>query len=485
MLGRRQYFHIGLNISSMVFPMVAGLLVVPDLITQLGTDRFGVLSISWVLVGYFGLLDLGLARGLTQYLASQKSLGSSDGERAFAARNVRFWMVGIGFLWSVILLLLSEWITQSGLKMPESLRNEASLGWVFLSLSVPPMLWAASSIGVMEANSRFTAVNTVRLPLGIATFIVPWLVARWSADLGWILGGLLVVRLVSAFSLAVLSRPHFAYPVPNQFDMRQVWKFGGWLSISNMVGPFLSYFDRFAIGALVSMSAVTFYTVPFDVLIRLPTVPMAMMAALFPLLAQSHGSNEFQESQLRKTFEAAGHLLISFWLPGMFVCGLVGNLALDWWIGPEMASSGGPVWAWLSLGILLNGFAHLPYTLLHSAGRSDVTAKLHLAELAPYLLLVWWALINFGIEGAAAIWALRCAVDTVLLYLAVARLRPALRGIAFQVVGWAIFACVALWGAQSVSSEWQTPWPQKNDTVWLCLAALIWAVWHGRKLKAS
>lgn len=56
----------------MIVPMVAGVLVVPDLIHLLGTDRFGVLSISWVLVGYFGLLDMGLARGLTQYLAQQK-----------------------------------------------------------------------------------------------------------------------------------------------------------------------------------------------------------------------------------------------------------------------------------------------------------------------------------------------------------------------------------------------------------------------------
>ena len=209
--------------------------------------------------------------------------------------------------------------------------------------------------------------------------------------------------------------------------MRQILAFGGWLTISNIVGPFLSYFDRFAIAALISVTAVTYYTVPFDVLIRLPTIPMAMMSVLFPLLVQSQGSTQYQEDQLSRTFVAAGKLLISFWLPGMLVCGLVGTLTLRWWVGEDMAASGGPVWAWLSLGVLLNGFAHLPYTLLHSAGRSDITAKFHLVELLPYLLLVWWALLAHGIEGAAAVWSLRCAIDAALLYLAVARLQPALQ----------------------------------------------------------
>lgn len=467
----------------MILPMVAGVLVVPDLIHLLGTDRFGVLSISWVLVGYFGLLDMGLARGLTQYLAQQKSQGRNADECAFTAHCVRRWMLILGLIWAVILLALMPWVTQTALKMPEALRREAGLGWIFLSLAGPPLLWAANSIGVMEASSRFAAVNAVRLPLGVATFLVPWLAAKWSPDLASVLGSLLVVRIIAALALALMSRTHFSNPVGSTIHLRQILTFGGWLSVSNMVGPFLSYFDRFAIAALVSVTAVTYYTVPFDALIRLPTIPMAMMAVLFPLLAQSHGSEQHQEDQLNRTFAAAGELLISFWLPSMLVCGLVGTLTLRWWIGDEMATFGGPVWAWLSLGILLNGFAHLPYTLLHSAGRSDITAKFHLAELLPYLLLVWWALLNYGIEGAAAVWSIRCAIDTALLYLAASRLRPVLQATALRIACWAFGCCLALGLVQVALSNSPPGWPSAFDTLWLGGAAMLWAVWHGKTIK--
>ncbi len=482
MLNRRQYLHIALNISSMVLPMVAGVLVVPDLIHRLGTDRFGVLSISWVLVGYFGLLDLGLARGLTQYLASEKEKGCSDGECAYAAQRARRWMLTLGLTWSVILLILTPWVTQTGLKMPAALRDEASTGWIYLSLSVLPLLWTASSVGVMEASSRFKAVNAVRLPLGMATFIVPWLVALYTPHLGWVLAGLLAVRMIAALTLARLAQVHFFQPTVSALSLRKILNFGGWLSVSNIVGPFLSYFDRFAIGAVMSISAVTYYTVPFDILIRLPTVPMAVMAALFPLLSQSHGTSPLHEARLLSTFEAVGQLLVSFWLPGMLVCGLVGTLVLQWWIGSDMAAAGGPVWACLSLGVLLNGFAHLPYTLLHSAGRSDITAKFHLAELLPYLFLVWWALVHFGLVGVAVVWTLRCAIDTSLLYFAAARLQPGLRHACLGVGRWAFGACLILGAIQVILSNRQADWPAPLDALWLGITALFWAAWQAKKL---
>lgn len=70
-MNRRHLKHIVLNVLGMMLPMVVGFLVVPGLIERIGQERFGMLAITWMLVGYFGLLDLGLGRALTQHLAQQ------------------------------------------------------------------------------------------------------------------------------------------------------------------------------------------------------------------------------------------------------------------------------------------------------------------------------------------------------------------------------------------------------------------------------
>ena len=42
--------------------MMVALATIPALVRRLGTDRFGILTIGWAVLGYFSLFDLGLGR---------------------------------------------------------------------------------------------------------------------------------------------------------------------------------------------------------------------------------------------------------------------------------------------------------------------------------------------------------------------------------------------------------------------------------------
>ncbi len=55
-----------LNLVGQGSPLLVALIAIPLLIKGLGTDRFGVLTLAWIVVGYFGLFDLGLGRALTK-----------------------------------------------------------------------------------------------------------------------------------------------------------------------------------------------------------------------------------------------------------------------------------------------------------------------------------------------------------------------------------------------------------------------------------
>lgn len=51
--------------------MIAAVIAIPQLIAEMGMARFGVLSLAWIVVGYFSLFDFGLGRAMTQ-LVSRK-----------------------------------------------------------------------------------------------------------------------------------------------------------------------------------------------------------------------------------------------------------------------------------------------------------------------------------------------------------------------------------------------------------------------------
>src|SRR3712207_974417 len=57
------------NLFGTGLPILLALLTVPAIIHGAGAARFGVLTIAWAVLGYFGLFDLGIGRAAIKFLA--------------------------------------------------------------------------------------------------------------------------------------------------------------------------------------------------------------------------------------------------------------------------------------------------------------------------------------------------------------------------------------------------------------------------------
>src|SRR5260370_22399359 len=64
------------NLLGQLLPMAVAVVAIPPLVRGLGVARFGVLSLAWIVVGYFSLFDLGIGRALTKLVADK--LGAHD-----------------------------------------------------------------------------------------------------------------------------------------------------------------------------------------------------------------------------------------------------------------------------------------------------------------------------------------------------------------------------------------------------------------------
>ena len=64
-----------INLLGQVAPLPVAILTFPLIIEGMGTDRFGILSLAWVVIGYFSLLDFGLGRALTTLVAEKIGTG--------------------------------------------------------------------------------------------------------------------------------------------------------------------------------------------------------------------------------------------------------------------------------------------------------------------------------------------------------------------------------------------------------------------------
>jgi O-antigen/teichoic acid export membrane protein len=71
----------------------------------------------------------------------------------------------------------------------------------------------------------------------------------------------------------------------------------------------------------------------------------------------------------------------------------------------------------------------VPFSLTQGLGRTDVTGKIHLAELVPYMACLLLLVTLWGVTGAAIAWVLRAVVDFGLLVRASVRFRALRQGV--------------------------------------------------------
>ena len=404
------------NLLGQLLPMAVGVVAIPPLVRSLGIDRFGVLSLAWIVIGYFSLFDLGMGRALTKLVADK--IGSNE-EASIPplAWTSLFLMLALGVIGGLITLGLAPWLVYRALKVPLPLQLETLRSFQLLAASIPLVTVTSGLRGMLEAQQRFRILNFIRVPTSIFSFAGPLFVLPFSHSLVPVILVLMVGRLLGALA-HLLACFHAMPALRHNIGMRRsvvapLMKFGGWMTVSNVIGPLMVYADRFLIGGLLSVSAVAYYTTPFDLVFRLQFIPMAVAGVLFPAFATSLASNPDRTALL--VSRGIKYIFLAMF-PVVLVMVAFAPDGLRIWLGPAFASHSQSVLRWVAVGMFINSVACIPFSLLHSAGRPRITASIHLFEAPLYLATVWVLTKRLGVEGAALAFAGRIAVDTALMF---------------------------------------------------------------------
>src|SRR5207302_5949405 len=122
----------------------------PGVIRGLGPERYGVLAMALVVLGYFGLFDLGLGRAATRFVATALATGSDDKVPSIAWTAV-IGQACVGLLGTAVLITMAPLLVDRVLNIPPHLRQEARSSFYILALSIPWVLVSGSLRGVLEA----------------------------------------------------------------------------------------------------------------------------------------------------------------------------------------------------------------------------------------------------------------------------------------------------------------------------------------------
>ena len=437
------------SLLGQLLPMAAAIVCVPPLVHGLGVARFGVLSLAWIVIGYFSLFDLGLGRAVTKAVADRLGAGQRDSIPALVW-TAALLMLLLGVFGGMVTLGISPWLVYKALKIPQYLQAETLRSFYLLAASIPLVTLTSGLRGVLEAQQKFGLTNLIRVPLSIFSFAGPLLVLPFSHSLVPVVMVLvagrviaLAAHLVACFHVMPELRHHFAL---RRSEAGPLLRFGGWITASNILGPIVAYIDRFFIGVLLSVTALAYYTTPLDMVSRFTVIPGALAAVLFPAFSVSLLQAPERASLLLS--RALKYTLLAIF-PIVLVIVVLAPEILRLWLGITFMENSTVVLRWLAAGVFVNCFGQVPFAFVQSAGRPDLTAKMYLIELPVYFGLIWVLARRYGLEGAAIAWTMRVTLDALLLFLFTWRLLPQrptflMRLAAATTIGMALFYCGTL-----------------------------------------
>ncbi len=416
--------NAGLNLAGFGIPLVIAVFALPVLTHALGPARFGLLGVSWAFLEYLTLFDVGLGKATVRYVADALARRTGDIPQITAVSLAT--QMALGIVAAIALASVSSLLAQRAFHVEPALVHEATALFIVVGANLPIVLALTTLRGVLDGAQQFAVSNAIKIPATAGSIVIPAVLASYGVSLPAIMLWVLVWRVVAcgATLLAIIRVvPGFRVEVPRDWRrLRGLISFGGWVAVSAVVSPILVYFDRFALAVRVNLTAVGYYTAPFEGITRSLVIPASFMNALFPLLTGL--GVVAAASRIDRLFASSLRMLLLLMSVPAAIAFAFAPFILHTWMGPDYAMQGALALRILAVGVLINSAAHIPYTFLEASGRPDVPAKCHLVELAVHLPVAWFLVGRWGITGAAMAWTLRVTLDTVLLLTAAKRIIP-------------------------------------------------------------
>jgi len=392
------------NLMGQGFPSLVGIVVLPFLIHWLGEERFGLLMLIWAIRGYMEFLSLRLGVALVKF-ASEAIIKGEERRLANLTWTTTALLGVLGSFGAFALSIFALFPFAKIFHISPQLGNEAKVALLLTALLV---FFEITSIGfkaLLQAFQRFDLVNLVYGAGGSLRYLIALILAKAGYHLDTIILAFLVIQVlqfVIYIFFCLKISPAIKSIVLDLKELKSLIWFGGWLSVSQVVGTAIHYLDRFVVGLLLPIGYLTYYATPVEIVNRLGMLSQSINRSLFPSLSALS-----KDKQALQLYARAMKFMLITSAPIAFLLAFLGQDILRLYIGESLALKSASVLQLVAIGFLFESLGSIVHNYVLALGYPDSVAKFHLVELPIYTGLAYGLTKGLGIEGMALAWLIR------------------------------------------------------------------------------
>jgi O-antigen/teichoic acid export membrane protein len=383
----------------------------PFVVNTLGEVGYGIWSLLNVFTGYMGVLDLGIRASTGRYVVLYVGREQHEQVNETIKTSMGLYSIG-GVLFLIVAFVLAVFFPTFFRSIPPEHQGTAKVLLPLMALNLWLTVYAAVFSSVLAAHDRFDlarGIDLVTLALRTAAIVA---VLRLGLGLQGLvfatIGGTLVtfgLNAVTAYrvfpSLSVWP------PTISRRSLRELVSYGIAAFVSAVAVRIIGQTDLVVVGAAISVSAVTAYSVGSMLLYYSAALMSQITRTFFPPVQRAVARGEMGPA--RWLFFRQARLGLLCGLPAYVGFIIYGRSFIRlWMLGPEFGESAveaaALVMMILACSKLLSTFVLGWESLLGAMGYVAFTASLAIAEaivnLALSLTLV--LVFDWGLAGVAA-----------------------------------------------------------------------------------
>jgi O-antigen/teichoic acid export membrane protein len=387
--------------------------VAPYIVHHLGVESYGILLLVGLTTNYFGVAELGVGQASIKFMADSFARRDWDEFRRVFWTSISTYLC-LGAITALALVAVTPWLVHL-LRVPPASRVLTQQALYISAVGLFISMMSSIVSAVPRALERFDIFSFVGVTVGVCQVVLNLLLLHFGYSLLALISAGTAIQLAVLVVYACIAKklvPFIGRPQWNSGSFRKLLRFGSLAVISQLVGPILTNAEKFILGSLSTVSAVTFYSVSYNLSSAITAVPCGIAGVLFPTFSRLTAEQDLRRSTdllVRST-----KYLFAGVLPLAIVLALFSREFLGAWMGHDFATHSAPVLCILVFAAVINAVAIPSFQALQAMGRPDLPAKCHLFELCLHIPICYFLISRYGILGGGIAWTGRILIDTVL-----------------------------------------------------------------------
>jgi len=376
----------------------------PVIIRALGNRDYGLWELVMSVIGYMGLLDLGIGPALVRFVSVAD--GKEDRNDLQQTISTAFaFFLGVG---CVALLLFSAIGCSPGVIAGKETKDIAKLGTVFLLLGIDAAMLFPMQVFItaLMGLQRHYFINSARGGMAITRAVLTYKLLQLYPGKGLIVIAFLepIFNFVQFMLMAGAvycdkKVPRMALSAVSRGKMKELLTFGAKSATMMVASRLQNQSVPFIISHVIGLGHIIYFVLPNRLVDYAKGVSQAIGFPLVPYFGASIGRGD--QKELLKSWFATTLALQFVSLAMPLVIFFYGEIFLGLWIGHEYAAAGHWVIYILLVGLIADSLASNSSRILTAQSRHGRCAAVWLFLSAASIPIGIWGAMMWRVPGVA------------------------------------------------------------------------------------